>query len=152
MAIAILENRGSANEILIDASADGNAKVRVNGTNNRLVVGPNATLHGTLTIQGHDCSLVIGEGCRLTGDFGCYARGAHLAIGAKTTTTMGTMISLHEAGRIAIGEDCMFSGQVLLDVSDMHSILRGEIPPGVVVAGAPARVVRTGVRWVRERI
>lgn len=36
---------------------------------------------------------------------------------------MNSVITLHEAGSIVIGRDCMLSGDVRMDVSDMHSIL-----------------------------
>lgn len=45
-----------------------------------------------------------------------------LKLGASVTI-MDATITLHEAGTIDIGDDCMFSGGIIMDVSDIHSIL-----------------------------
>jgi acetyltransferase-like isoleucine patch superfamily enzyme len=61
----------------------------------------------------------VGADCKLNGRFRCRADHSHLQFGAGTTI-MGAAITLHEAGRIS---DCMLSGDIQMDVSDMHSII-----------------------------
>ncbi|WP_080459210.1 acyltransferase [Roseovarius sp. A-2] len=111
---------------------------------------------------------------------------------------MGGKISLHEAGTIRVGRDCMLSGNIHIDVSDMHSIIdistgkrinppadveigdhvwiarsvqilkgsrigencmvgaaalvKGDFPEGSLLAGVPARVLRSGITWDRRRL
>ena len=64
----------------------------------------------------------VGADCRLNGKFRCRADHSHLQFGAGTTI-MAAAITLHEAGRISFGRDCMLSGDIQMDVSDMHSII-----------------------------
>jgi len=66
--------------------------------------------------------LEFGERCVLTGKFRLRANDTRLIIGDETTM-MGGKISLHETGTIQVGRDCMLSGNIHMDVSDMHSIL-----------------------------
>jgi len=116
---------GLNNQVDIDPSAvlpDG-VKIVISGGNNHLVIGAGTTLGGGLIeIRNHESSVKIGENCRLTGTFRCRAIATHIRIGDHTTMMMAH-ISLYEAGIIAIGENCMLSGDITMDVSDMHSIL-----------------------------
>ena len=116
---------GMNNHIDIDptASALPGVQVRISGKNNRLTIGPGVRLGGgVLELRNHDSSITIGADCALTGALRCRARDTHIRIG-RQTTMMGGMITLHEAGRITLGDDCMLSGDIAMDVSDMHSIL-----------------------------
>jgi FkbH-like protein len=115
--------RGTGNILEIDATARINAPVRVRGSHNRLFIGKDVKLDGAvLEIVGNNCSIVINDGVRWRGILRCRHDDTHIEIGRKTTS-MDSVVTLHEAGRITIGEDCMFSGDVRMDVSDMHSIM-----------------------------
>ncbi|MGR3569258.1 acyltransferase [Pseudooceanicola sp.] len=189
---------GSGNriEIAADAVAAGPVRIVVSGDRNRLRIGAGARIAGHLELRSHHGLMSIGPGCTLTGDFRLRASETRLEIGEKTTI-LGASLTLHEAGRIRIGRDCMFSGGILMDVSDMHSILDAatgrrlnpprdieigdhvwlaqgvqvlkgvtigahsvigaralvstDIPPGCLAAGVPARVLRRGISWARDR-
>jgi acetyltransferase-like isoleucine patch superfamily enzyme len=194
----MIEDKGADNRIEVAATANVATRLVVHGDRNTVLIGARTVLRGQpLEIRGSDCEVRIGEGCILGGQIVLKASRARVVIGARTTS-MSVLISMHEAGTITLGEDCMLSAQINMDVSDMHSILdletgqrlnparditigdhvwighgvyvsrgttigsgsvigakslaRGEIPANVVAAGVPARVIRTGIRWVRERV
>ena len=194
----MIEDKGADNRIEVAATANLGTDLVVHGDRNTVLIGARTVLRGQpLEIRGSDCEVRIGEGCILGGKIVLKASRARVVIGARTTS-MFALISMHEAGTITLGEDCMLSAQINMDVSDMHSILdletgqrlnparditigdhvwighgvyvsrgttigsgsvigakslvRGEIPANVVAAGVPARVIRTGIRWVRERV
>lgn len=120
-----VDNRGRNNIVEVSTAvvSNGQFRIEVIGNDNRLVIGGNTTLgHGMIEIRGNRCVVEIGESCLLNGSFRCRADETRLLVGAFTTT-MSVMFTLHEAGTIAIGRDCMFSGDIRMDVSDMHSIL-----------------------------
>ena len=124
MAVKI-ENRGSNNRILIHESVErtGNMKIVIEGNNNLLDIGARTRLgNGIMEIRNHRSIISIGEDCFINGTLRCRAHETRLLIGSKTTM-MWVDITLHEKGVINIGCDCMFSGEVKMDVSDMHSIL-----------------------------
>lgn len=191
-------DEGRGNKIAIGTGVKGQPKISVMGNNNRLNIGDDALLNtSVIEIRGSNCCIEIGKACKLQGAFRVRASFSNLFIGANTST-MNAMISLHESGTISIGMDCMFSGDVRMDVSDMHSILDfetgqrinpakdiyigdhvwlaqgvtvgkgarinsgcvvgakslvlGEVPENSVAAGVPARVLKNGVKWIRERV
>jgi acetyltransferase-like isoleucine patch superfamily enzyme len=193
-----IDEKGSNNVVEIDQTARIEAPIRIYGQNNKLIVGKEAFLTGqVIEILGNNCSITLGDNCVLRGLIRCRHNDTHVYFG-KNSTSMHVKITLHEAGRIKIGEDCMISGDVRMDVSDMHSIIdratgqrinkaqdieigdhvwlgygvtvakgchigsgsvvaekslaRGVIPSNVVVAGAPAKVIRENIEWRRDRI
>jgi acetyltransferase-like isoleucine patch superfamily enzyme len=50
-------------------------------------------------------------------------RNNHLVIGAETTFGGGLIEIRNHESSVVIGENCMLSGDITMDVSDMHSIL-----------------------------
>ena len=119
-----ITDTGKNNQVEIAPTADGAAAlvVQLVGNHNHLVIGPGARLTGLIEILNHHSSLHVGADCKLNGRFHCRADHSHLQFGAGTTI-MGALITLHEAGRISFGRDCMLSGDIQMDVSDMHSII-----------------------------
>ena len=196
----LVENLGHDSYINIDPTVQvtGTCIIRVEGDHNSLSIAAHTRLgNGLIEIRNNFSSIEIGEHCVLNGQFRCRADHGHLRIG-NHTTSMWVQISLHEAGVIDIGKDCMFSGDVRMDVSDMHSILdistgqrinppdnisignhvwigqgvsilkgctigshsvlaakaviTDDVPDHVIVAGIPAKVIREGISWDRQRL
>lgn len=195
-----ITDKGHNNQVDIaqDVAQSGTVQVLITGNDNHLTIGPGTRLTGVmLEIRNARSRMVIGAGCLLSGQLRLRANDTTLEIGAGTTM-QNAQVTLHEAGRIAMGRDCMLSGNIVMDVSDMHSILDaetgarinpprdielgdhvwlaqgvqvmkgarigtnsmigarslvvGDIPPGSLAAGVPARVLRTGVTWDRRRL
>lgn len=118
-------DEGSDNIIIIEDSVKrlGNLQVKIYGNGNKLVIGEHTRLGGGLIeIRNNDSEILIGKSCLINGSFRCRANETVIKIGNKTTM-MNAIITLHEKGCITIGEDCMLSGDIRMDVSDMHSIL-----------------------------
>jgi len=121
-----LNDAGVSSRIDIDGSVTGNFTLDIAGSGNSITVEAGTDLKTSLIeMRGHNIAIHIGAKCMLQGRFQCRSRDAVLRIGARTTA-MNAFVSLHEPGTIAIGEDCMFSSEVRMDVSDMHSILDRE--------------------------
>lgn len=120
-----IENLGSNNKIYIHESVKKteDMSVFIKGNNNVLRIGRETTLgKGIIEIRNNNSIISIGEKCLINGGLMCLANETTIDIGNKTTM-MQALITLHEKGIIKIGEDCMLSGQIRMDVSDMHSIL-----------------------------
>lgn len=124
MEVEIL-NRGSNNDIQVHDSVikAGSMKIVIEGSNNILSIGADTTLgNGLIEIRNHHSTISIGKKCLINGSLRCRASETLLSIG-DMTTMMSAQITLHEKGCITIGEDCMLSGDIKMDVSDMHSIV-----------------------------
>tara|TARA_R110002110_G_scaffold105662_5_gene265468 strand:+ start:9091 stop:9795 length:705 start_codon:yes stop_codon:yes gene_type:complete len=125
--ISVMDN-GHNNQVDIapNFAWSGGARIVFHGNNNHVIIGEETVISaGLVEMRNHDSVIRIGANCRLAGSFRCRARNTSILIG-DCTTTMMAHLSLHEAGTITIGEDCMFSGDIMMDVSDMHSILDAE--------------------------
>lgn len=126
--VDFIEDLGEHNEIVIDETVQrvGGFKIKIMGSNNRLVIGAGTSLRtGLIEFTHSNSEISIGERCIISGKFRCRADATNIQIGNETTM-MGSFITLHEKGTVSIGVDCMFSGDVRMDVSDMHSILDAE--------------------------
>lgn len=195
-----VSDKGRGNRIEIDPGATANPQMRIEilGNGNLLRIGAGTKLaSGLLEIRDNGCEMEIGANCVIGGQLRLRADGTRIEVGDRTTM-MSALITLHERGTIRFGRDCMLSGNITMDVSDMHSILdaasgrrinppedieigdhvwiaqgvqvlkgarigsdcmigaralvTGEIPPGSLAVGAPARVVRSGITWDRRRL
>lgn len=111
----------SSNIIEIEKSAHCKHTPRIMGSGNTLLVGKNAKIHAFIEIIGDGNIVTIEDDCIIQGRINIKTTGAVFCVGRKTTW-MNVAASMHEPGKITIGEDCMFSGDVYMDVSDNHTI------------------------------
>lgn len=94
----------------------------VHGARCTVRVGKRVTLNSDIWLQGSGVVLEIEDDCTLNGAIHVVrGEGGVIRIG-RGTTFNDVAISMHEAGRIEIGRDCMFSTGIHMDVSDMHPI------------------------------
>lgn len=96
---------GEVNTIIINEGVRlANIHISVDGNRNLLVIGAGTRWEegGRIRIEDQDNTIRIGENCDL--------RGCFLACGDKNTN-------------IIIGDDCLFSANVVIRTSDSHSII-----------------------------
>jgi acetyltransferase-like isoleucine patch superfamily enzyme len=137
-----INDLGTGNIIKIgeDVLKNGDGTLIVRGSNNLVEIGSGTKLARViLEVRNDRSEMRIGRECRLTGKFRCIADDTHLIIG-ELTTSVNVRISLMESGAIIVGKDCMFSGDIHMDVSDVHSIINLETgkrinPPKNIVIG-----------------
>jgi acetyltransferase-like isoleucine patch superfamily enzyme len=145
------------------------------GGNAHVVIGPHCVLPSTqihtcrgaaVQIGGHTAAvgyvgmfahepaqIILGADCLLAGEVVFAASDAHAIYDAKTGKRinpardilvgehvwLGSKVRIHKGARI--GKGTMIGA---------NAIVTGRIPENCVAAGAPARVVRRGIRWSRE--
>ncbi len=117
-----VEVGGSGN--ILELSSEPLGRVIINGSNCILRVGRNVTLDATVIIQKDvsDAVIEIGDRCVIGGIIRIVrGEGGRIRIGDATTFNQ-VGLSMHEAGLITIGRDCMLSTDIHMDVSDMHPI------------------------------
>lgn len=96
--------RGSDNTINIESSCKGRLSIRIRGHHNNISIG-------------HNC--VFGDGCSLW----IEGNKSKILIGSQTTMTATVHINCQENDKsITIGEDCMFSNNIIIRTSDSHPI------------------------------
>ncbi|RYH70872.1 MAG: acyltransferase [Alcaligenaceae bacterium] len=111
------------------------------GTNGQFIVGDNVFINQGSTIWAED-SIEIGDRV-LIGDLACiYDSGAHEVEPGRVVDTRPVTIS----SDVWIGRNALILPGVTIgrgSVVAAHSVVTKSIPEGVLVAGNPARVVRT---------
>jgi acetyltransferase-like isoleucine patch superfamily enzyme len=118
-----LQNNGERNVIQVSDDLVGTLNIVVNGNDNIVRIGARCRSNNLrIDVRANHGLIEVGDACVLAGEFTLRDHRTQLRVGERTTM-MGTKITMHEAGCISIGEDCMFAGEVRMDTSDMHSIL-----------------------------
>lgn len=109
-------------DTVLELESEPEGRIVVHGERNTVRIGKNVVLKGNIWLQGSGALIEIADGCHIDGMIHVVrGEGGRIRIGRRTTVN-ASGLSLHEAGEIAIGEDCMFSTDVHADVSDMHPI------------------------------
>ena len=117
-------DHGRNNQIDIHESVQWNGSLRIviHGHDNHIEIGKETILNtGIVECLRSDSSIRVGERCKLNGNYRCRANRTNIKID-DCSTFNGVQMTLHEEGTIHIGKDCMFAGEIRLDVSDMHGI------------------------------
>ena len=97
-------------------------RVVVEGARNTLRIGKEVVLKAAVLIHGSGCRVEIGDGCNIDGVIRiARGEGGLIRIG-RGTSIVHAALTMHEASRLTLGEDCMISSEVHMDVSDMHPI------------------------------
>lgn len=106
-----------------NVSIDKSSSVINSYASSQIIVGHNTKLVGFhIKIEAENARVIVGNNCYLTGIVVLKAPNTTAIIGDKTSIR-GILLSMHESGKITIGEDCMFSSGIRMDNSDMHSIV-----------------------------
>jgi acetyltransferase-like isoleucine patch superfamily enzyme len=95
----------------------------IRGHGNLLHIGHSCSIGAHIEILGNNNTIFLDDGVYYNqGWLGIRTSGATIRIGRNTTIGSAT-ISAHESASILIGEDCMLSVDIFMDVSDMHPLL-----------------------------
>ncbi|WP_189538393.1 acyltransferase [Novosphingobium arvoryzae] len=92
--------------------------------------GLNASIHESTStknlrviVRGSGNRLIIGEDCRIPAAHIFLADGAQLQIGSNFTCTGRFITHQHEGSEVFIGDNCLFSQEVVFRPSDAHKII-----------------------------
>jgi acetyltransferase-like isoleucine patch superfamily enzyme len=117
----------------------------------RVGIGRQTAFNGTCWIQLHEPSAVdIGFGCLFGGDTNITTSDMHSIIDAESGKR------INPAGNVSIQDNVWIGARAFIlkgvtigagSIVGLGSIVTTDVPPHSVVAGNPARVVRTGVTW-----
>jgi len=109
-------------DTVLEIESEIEGRIVVHGERATVRIGKGVNMPGILWIQGTGATVEIADGCYINGMIHIVrGEGSLVRIGPRTSFN-AVGLSMHEAGQIIIGEDCMFSTDIHLDVSDMHPI------------------------------
>jgi acetyltransferase-like isoleucine patch superfamily enzyme len=106
----------------LQMASEPQGRIVIDGVNCSLRIGQNVILTANVLVNAEvvNCSIEIGAGCTIAGVIRVVrGKGGVIRIGERTTFNQ-VGVSMHEAGQIVVGADCMLSSDVHMDPSDMH--------------------------------
>lgn len=120
-----IKNNGSGNKIIRNNAFFTNSNLKIIGNNNTIIIGFDTRVVDIMIfILGNNNCIEIGSHCSLKGCILWLEDNENrIRIGSGTTIEHKTELACIEGCKISIGEDCMFSSNVLLTTGDSHSII-----------------------------
>lgn len=126
----------------------------VSDAHSRLEIGDNTTMTGPVVVAQGGRSVTFGRDCMVAYGTDVRCSDGHSVLDAATGN------NLNPAADVLIGDHVWLGihSQILKGlhlgshaIVAARSVVTRSVPPGTLVAGNPARVVRTGVTWDRRR-
>lgn len=167
---------GNNNRVVLERNAKLFGYVDMRGENNRIILGEGAVVSGRLYVKGsgltvsigagtsmrqvyvlvqEGASLTIGRDCLISRNVEIRTSDAHSLIDTKTGKRINAAQPVTIGDHVWIGARSFISkGSVVPDkcvvgaMSFVNKAFEGE---GHLLAGVPAKVVRSGITWHRER-
>ncbi|EFG8312911.1 acyltransferase [Escherichia coli] len=101
----------------------GKFSITINGSNNKIIFSTGLTIKKLIIdINGNNNTILIGKNCVLSCSISAKSNQNKINIG-KFTTIGGARIECEYGTEITIGEDCMFSRDIVIRSGDSHSII-----------------------------
>ncbi|WP_431284219.1 acyltransferase [Humitalea sp. 24SJ18S-53] len=149
---------GNYNKIIVgrNFNLDQNG-FRVQGAGSSIVIDSHLTCHAKTFIfaQGGDKHINIGRHCLFSTRINIRTNDGHGIFDLETMKRVNIAKSIVVHDRVWIGEDAkVLKGAIVNSdsVIGAASIVTREVPANCVVAGNPARVVRTGIFWNHSQV
>ena len=131
-------------------------KIWIEDSNNKIKIGKGTTIEeAELAVAEHGTSIVIGCDCMLSSGIRISTTDSHSIIDNETKSRINPAKDVVIDDHVWIGHNVSICKGVHIGhdvIIGTNSVVTHDIPPSVVVAGVPARVVRANVTWDRKRI
>jgi acetyltransferase-like isoleucine patch superfamily enzyme len=167
---------GSNNQITLAAGARLFGYVEIRGEDNRVVLAEGASFSGRIFVKGKGLTLSIGANTSLRQAYILVQEGADLTIGtdclfsrdveirtsdAHSLVDAATGKRLNKSAPVVIGDHVWVGARSFINkgsvipsnsvVGAMSFVNKAFEQPGTLLAGVPAKIVREGIDWHRER-
>ena len=150
-----LEIQGSDNIVRIGKHCSIRGKIVVKGRNQRVTIGDHTTFVGVYLLCIEECNIEIGSHCMFSRDIEIRTSDAHSVVDRASGRRINLPGSVRVGTHVWIGVGALVSkGASVPDDSIVgaHSFVNGTFDEqGIILAGAPARIVKRGITWNRSR-
>ena len=150
---------GSHNQIIIgNAVCLNEVVIHTENNHNKISIGNNTTIHGNTDISAIEgTKVLIGEDCM-------FSRDIYISTGDGHTITDASSNRINPSKDILIGNHVWVGTQTIINkgvrigndsIIGAGAVCTGkcnDAGDGVIYAGNPAKVVKSQVNWMRERI
>ncbi len=169
---------GQRNELSVGAGTRLiRLKILIEGNGHRLCIGDGCRIRGKIKLEDANGEIRVGDGTTMEDAYlGVYDRGTRITIGKDCMFSehvglragdMHSIIDMETGKRINPSKDIVIGDHVWLgrgvtvlkgarigshSIIGAHSVVTGDIPDHCLAVGIPAKVVRQGVTWSRDRL
>lgn len=166
------------NNSLVSKSSLGVVKIRCYGNGHKLTIGNDVIFKsGQIKFENSNCfmsigdhttiedaqffiaedgmSITIGQDCMLSGRIRVYTTDGHSIIDTITGDRINQAEKVIIGDHVWIGSDVKILKGVEIGSNSIiasNAVVTGDIPPNSIAAGVPAKVIKQGVTWHRERL
>ncbi|WP_157958405.1 acyltransferase [Salinicola lusitanus] len=167
---------GESNTIVAESGLIFNADIRIEGNGNKIFIGKNCAIRGQILVKGtnqtvyigyettfqsvyilcqEQCDVFIGHHCMFSRNVEIRTTDAHSVIDLSTGERVNKPKSVNIGDHVWVGVKGLISkgGKVPSDsIVGANSFVNSSFDEeNVILAGAPAKVVKRGVTWHRSR-
>lgn len=147
--------RGNGNTILIGNHCDWRGDIVVKGDKQTVSIGDYSTAVNAYLLCQEGCDITIGRWCMFSRGIEVRTTDAHSVIDRATGERLNRPASIVVGDHVWVGlgviinkgavvpSDCIVGAQSFVTTKFSEE--------GVVIAGTPARIVKRGITWARER-
>lgn len=168
--------KGSGNSVAFGADSLLDGSIQIQGRNNRILIGPHCAIRGRILVKGDDqtvsigehttfqsvyllcqegCDIAIGRWCMFSRDIEIRTTDAHSVIERSSGQRLNAPASVTIGDHVWISVGALISKGVSLPddsvVGAKAFVNSGFSESGTMIAGAPAKIVKRGVTWHRNR-
>ena len=130
-------------------------KIKVEDTGSQISVGAGTTMENGYLGAYEGTSITVGNDCMFSDQVGIRTGDMHSILDSATQDRLNPSDSITIQPRVwlcrgvtvlkgcTIGPDTVVGG---------YSIVTDSLPAGVLAVGSPAKVIRQGITWKRERV
>ncbi len=150
-----LEVRGKNNSVVVGANCVVRGRIVIKGSNQTVSIGDYTTFQSVYLLCDENCDVHIGRWCMFSRDVEVRTTDAHSVVDIESRIRVNAPKSVFIGDHVWVGVGALISkGTVVPDDSIIgaHSFVNGTFTEShVIIAGSPAKVVKTGVTWNRGR-
>lgn len=147
--------RGKGNRIIIGKDCDFRGDILVKGNNQTVLFGDHSTTVGVYILCQENCNVSIGKWCMFSREIEIRTTDAHSVIDRTTgmRTNLPESVTIGDHVWVGVGAIINKGAVVPSDsIVGARSFVSGKFyEEGVIIAGSPGKVVKTGVTWNRLR-
>ena len=145
---------GVNNTIDVRSRLPKDVRIFIYGNNHRLVIEEGVTFkQGKVWFEDHDCEIRIGAGTTIEeAELSVAENGTKIIIG-KSGQRINTAKDIEIQNHVWLGYNVNINKGVIIEENSVvagHSVVTKSVPSNSIVAGLPAKVVKTGITWSRQ--